>query len=193
MVNSASMTVGVLALQGDFAEHIAVLRSLRVTAKEIRTAEALRTIDALIIPGGESTVMSQFLYQFGMADVIIERAKNGMPVYGTCAGAIIVAKQANGKNAPQTLGLIDIDVDRNAYGSQAQSFETQIDVKGIHKPVPVAFIRAPIIARVGPGVEILASHDGKPVLVRQGSVLAGTFHPEIRGETAIHELFLRGL
>ncbi len=185
------MTVGVLALQGDFAEHIAVLRSLSVTAKEIRTAEALQTIDALIIPGGESTVMSQFLYQFGMAEVIVERAQNGMPVYGTCAGAIIVAKKALGKNAPQTLGLIDIDVDRNAYGSQIQSFETPIEVKGVNRPVPVAFIRAPIISRVGLDVEVLASHEKKPILVRQGSVLAGTFHPEIRGETAIHELFLR--
>lgn len=185
------MTTGVLALQGDFAEHMNVLRSMNIDAREVRTIDELRSIDALIIPGGESTVICRFLHQCGMADVLIERVQKGMLVYGTCAGAIVLAKKALGKNPPRTLGLIDIDIERNAYGSQAQSFETELDIQGIDRQVPVAFIRAPMITRIGSEVEILASYDGKPVLVRQGNVLAGTFHPEVRRETAIHELFLR--
>lgn len=184
------MTVGVLALQGDFAEHLAVLKHLRVQALEVRTENDLKQVDRLIIPGGESTVMSRLLWLDGLADAIIRRVKKGMPVYGTCAGAILLATRATGDRAPKTLGLMDIVVDRNAYGSQIDSFETSLKISGLPKLLPAAFIRAPMIARVGKDVEILSSHEGKPVLVRQGKLLAGTFHPEVRGESAVHRMFL---
>lgn len=196
--------VGVLAFQGDFAEHIEVLRSLDVEAIEVRTLEELDRVNRLIIPGGESTVMAQFLEETGVGKEIVRRAtlkpardasrrptkNSSLFVYGTCAGAILLAKKAIGKNAPQTLGLIDMEIDRNAYGTQIDSFETKLTVEGIPSLIPVAFIRAPIIRAVGKHVEVLASFENNPVLVRQGRILAGTFHPEVRGETRIHRLFL---
>lgn len=187
------MTIGVLAFHGDFAEHLDVLNDLGVTAIEVRSLKDLEQADKLIIPGGESTVMAKFLKTSGIdADIIrrVSDAKYPLSVYGTCAGAILLAKRVTGKLAPKTLGLIDIDVERNAYGSQVDSFEATLMIKGISEPVMTSFIRAPVITRVGKDVEILAEHDGKPVLVRQGNVLAGTFHPEVRGQTAIHEMFL---
>ncbi len=186
-----AMTVGVLALQGDFAEHLAVLTSLNVHVREVRSSEDLTMVDALVIPGGESTVMSRFLHLFAMDAPIKARAAKGMPIFGTCAGAILLGKEALGKHAPKTLGLLDMDVDRNAYGSQVDSFDATLNITGIQTPVTGAFIRAPILARVGKGIEILATHDGKPVCVRQGAILAATFHPEVRGQAALHKLFLR--
>jgi 5'-phosphate synthase pdxT subunit len=122
---------------------------------------------------------------------VLRPGKNDrLSVYGTCAGAILLGKRATGKNAPSPLGLIDIDVQRNAYGEQLDSFQADLKVTGIPRPLEVSFIRAPKITRVGRRVQVLASHDGVPVLVRQGNVLAGTFHPEVRGETKIHELFV---
>jgi 5'-phosphate synthase pdxT subunit len=214
------MIVGVLAFQGDFAEHIAVLHSLSVPAIEVRSLADLSKVSALIIPGGESTVIAKFLEESGVGKEISRRVGNkggkvgmvgklgsaeknngsgilpvcsshSLIVYGTCAGAIILARKVTGKNAPRSLGLIDITIDRNAYGTQVDSFEAELKISGIKKPVPVAFIRAPKITRVGKGVEVLALHDGDPVLVRQGRVLVSTFHPEVRGDTRIHELFLR--
>ncbi len=193
-----SSLVGVLAFQGDFAEHMQVLHSLNAEAIEVRNLEDLAKVDRLIIPGGESTVMAKFLESTGMRQQIIARveaepnAKSQKPlaVYGTCAGAILLAKEVTGKNSPQPLGLMDITVDRNAYGTQLQSFEADIVVKNINTPIHCSFIRSPKITRVGPDVEILASHEGVPVLVRQGRLLAATFHPEVRGNTVIHEMFL---
>ncbi|NOS67565.1 MAG: pyridoxal 5'-phosphate synthase glutaminase subunit PdxT [Candidatus Peribacteraceae bacterium] len=185
------MKIGVLSFHGDFAEHISVLTALKVQSMEVRTLEDLEQVDRLIIPGGESTVIAKFLQMTGMDRVIRKRvAKGKLAVYGTCAGAILVAAKAKGKNAPSSLGLINIVVERNAYGSQMQSFEAALKVKGIAESVNGSFIRAPIITKAGRGVEVLSMHDGKPVLVRQGRVLAGTFHPETRGEIAIHKLFL---
>ncbi len=186
------MTVGVLALQGDFAEHREVLRSLGVQCREVRTLEDLSRVDKLIIPGGESTVMGRFLKLWKL-DVEIKRrvGERSLPIYGTCAGAIVLAKKATGKNAPPTLGLMDIEIERNAYGTQTESFERTLNIKGLKKTIAASFIRAPIIAKIGKEVEILASVGMQPVLVRQGNLLAGTFHPEVRGQTAIHELFLR--
>lgn len=192
MSHHSPLTVGVLALQGDFAEHIGIFHALGIPCREVRTLEDLSHADRLIIPGGESTVMARFLAMFGLDAAIKRRAGEGtLPIYGTCAGTIILSKKAKGKNAPQTLGLMDIDVERNAYGSQADSFERSLKVKGLKKLVEVSFIRAPAIQRIGNDVEILATDQGKPVLVRQGNMLAGTFHPEVRGQTAIHELFLK--
>jgi 5'-phosphate synthase pdxT subunit len=193
---SYQVRIGVLAFQGDFAEHIDVLQKLGVDAVEVRSLEELSHINALILPGGESTVIARFLRETGVGEEITKRVngskgKKPLTVFGTCAGAIVLAKEATGKNAPETLGLIDITVDRNAYGTQVDSFETSLSIKGIPKPVPVVFIRAPKITRVGKEVEVLAKQAGIPVLVRQGNVLVATFHSEVRSSKAVHALFLK--
>lgn len=186
------MTVGILALQGDFAEHVQILKKLKVRTLEVRTPEDLSHVQKLIIPGGESTTMAKLLDSTGLRAAIIQRVKKGnLAVYGTCAGAILMARKVSGKNAPPTLGLLNIKIDRNAYGSQMQSFEASLNIKGFKKPLPAAFIRAPRITKTGWRVEVLASHEGSPVLVLKGNILAGTFHPEVRGGTDIHRLFLR--
>ncbi len=186
------MQVGVLAFHGDFAEHMAILRSLGVACCEVRSAKDLSSCTHLIIPGGESTVMAKFLWESGVAELIQERVQLGLlAVYGTCAGAILVAEDVTGKNAPQSLGLIDIAVDRNAYGSQVDSFEASLNITGTDQLVAVSFIRAPKITRVGKGVEVLSSYKGDPVLVQSRKVLAGTFHPEVRSTKEVHKLFLK--
>jgi 5'-phosphate synthase pdxT subunit len=185
------MSIGVLALQGDFAEHRKVLRGMGTESREVRSAKDLETVTHLIIPGGESTVMSRFLKLFEIDKAIKSRVADGtLAVYGTCAGCILVATDVTGKNPPETLGFLDMTVERNAYGPQADSFERTLHVTGIPMPVHVSFIRAPVIERVGKGIDILATDEGKPVLVRKGKVLAGTFHPELRGQTGVHEYFL---
>lgn len=197
------MTIGVLAFQGDFAEHILILHRLRVPSVEVRTLDDLSKVNALIIPGGESTVIAKFLQESGVGKEIIRRVRQGAPlpvapqslgeglgrglfVFGTCAGAIVLARKVKGKEKIRTLGLIDITVERNAYGTQIESFETILNIKNIKEPLLVSFIRAPKIVRIGKGVEVLAEDHGLPVLVRQGNVIAATFHPEVRGETALH-------
>lgn len=188
-------SVGVLAFQGDVAEHCCVLESLGIRPREVRSVRDLSTIDRLIIPGGESTVISRFLWESGIADEIRLRvapsARHPLAVLGTCAGAIVLAKKVTGLLPPRSLGVMDITIDRNAYGTQMQSFETAIAIIGIRSAVRVAFIRAPRILHAGRGVRTLATHGGHPVLVRQGRLLAATFHPEVCAETALHELFLR--
>ncbi len=185
------MTVGVLALQGDFAEHISILRSMRIRIVEVRTPLDLEAVDRLIIPGGESTVISGLLQSSGLWQKICTRVrKKTLPIFGTCAGLILLAKHVTGKNAPQTLQLLDVTVDRNAYGSQIQSFDRKIRLKGASKSLDVAFIRAPKITEIGKGVEVLATSGGNPVLVRQGQLLGATFHSEVTGTPEIHKLFL---
>ncbi len=185
------MFVGVVAFHGDFAEHIALLRSMKQRVIEVRSVKELAEVDHLIIPGGESTVISRFLESTGVGKEIQRRVKDeSLAVYGTCAGAILLAHKVTGKHAPKTLRLMDITVERNAYGTQMQSFSAELRITGVRENVPVAFIRAPIITNVGKGIEMLAKHDGNPVLVRCGRVLAGTFHPEVRDQTVIHKLFL---
>lgn len=189
------MIVGVLAFQGDFAEHLDVLETMGVPAIEVRTLPDLVKVDRLIIPGGESTVMAKFLDLSGIGKEIQKRSRPESPhplaVFGTCAGAIIIARKSTGKNAPRALNLIDIDVDRNAYGSQANSFEAEIKVPGLKNSVPAAFIRAPKITRIGKKVEVLSKLGSDPVLVRQGRVMAATFHAEVRAEKMLHEIFLK--
>ncbi|MBP9773762.1 MAG: pyridoxal 5'-phosphate synthase glutaminase subunit PdxT [Candidatus Peribacteraceae bacterium] len=187
------MIIGVLAFQGDFAEHIDVLKLLKIDCMEVRNVQDLGLVQGLIIPGGESTVMAKFLASTGVGKEIKRRVRSKnhpLVVYGTCAGAILLAKIATGKNAPETLGLLDITIERNAYGAQIDSFETTLLIQGIKLPITVSFIRAPKIVRVGKGIEILAMHEKSPVLVRKGNVMAGTFHPEVRSQTALHELFV---
>lgn len=185
------MTVGVLALQGDFAEHLAVFQALNVDAREVRNPQDLAACSHLVIPGGESTVMGKLLRTAGLREPMIKSAISGdLAIFGTCAGAILLAKEIHGKNSPEGLGLMDIAVDRNAYGTQHQSFHVDIEVSGIGI-VPVAFIRAPKITRVGNDASVLASHEGMPVLLKQGRLLACACHSEVRGETSIHEYFLK--
>ncbi len=185
------MTVGVLALQGDFVEHLSILESMGIQTLEVRTPEDLSKVHRLIIPGGESTAISLLLESSGLKRAIVERVKAGtLPILGTCAGVILLAKHVTGKNAPSTLRLMDITVDRNAYGSQLQSFDEKIRIKGSSKPLNVSFIRAPRITATGKHVQVLATYGSSAVFVRQGSLFAATFHAEVKGISAVHALFL---
>lgn len=183
------MKVGVLGLQGDFREHLCVLERLGVEGVDVRTTEDLEGVKALIIPGGESTTLAHLMAQSGLDTAIQERARQGMPIYGTCAGMILLAKEIT-EGYPQSLGLMDICVERNAYGRQLDSFEADIEVKGLGA-FHAVFIRAPKVVRCGPQVEVLAEHEGTAVLVRQGRLLAGSFHPELTDDVRLHELFLK--
>lgn len=185
------MRIGVLAIQGDFAEHIETLRRLGVEAVKVRLPKELEAIDGLIIPGGESTTLGIVGTRYGMFDAIRERIEAGMPTFGTCAGTIVLAKTILESDQPR-IGILDIVINRNAYGRQKDSFEANIIVpKFGEPPVRAVFIRAPVIESVGRGVDVLAELDGKPVFVQQGSLLATTFHPELTDETRVHEYFLR--
>jgi pyridoxal 5'-phosphate synthase pdxT subunit len=178
---------GVLALQGDFREHAAMFAEAGATPVLVRTPEELATVDCLAIPGGESTTISKLARRFELVEPIRERAANGMPVFGTCAGMIVMATEVEG--GEPLLGVMDIGVTRNAYGRQVDSFETDVDVAGVG-PVRAVFIRAPQVVRIGPDVEVLAEHAGVPVLVRQGKLLAAAFHPEIAGDPRLHRAVL---
>lgn len=182
--------IGVLALQGDFAEHLRVLKSINAPAMEVRNKEDLAGCSALIIPGGESTTIALLLQKTGLGPEIKKRIAKGMPFYGTCAGAIIAAKKVLGEKRFKPLNLIDIDVKRNDYGRQVDSFETELEVKGIGK-VNGVFIRAPVISRAGKGVEVLSSLGGKPVFVNWKNVLCGTFHPETENNSFAHEMLVQ--
>ena len=176
--------VGVLALQGDFAAHARVLTGLGAEPREVRTPAGLEGLDALIIPGGESTTMTLGIEREGLAEPLRELAAAGTPILGTCAGMIMLDRDH--------LGIADWRCERNAFGRQIRSFEADLRIPGIDgPPVRAVFIRAPWIAEHGDAVEILASVDGHPVAARQGNVLAISFHPEIAGETRLHEAFLR--
>lgn len=186
--------VGVLALQGAFAAHAAILESLGATTIEVRTVEQLAAVDALVIPGGESTTMSMLLERSGMLEPLRERLAGGLPVFGTCAGLILlVAEIRDGRADQHALGLIDLTVARNGYGRQIDSFEADLDVLGLDSPFHAVFIRAPRVERAGPEVEVLAEVDGDPVLCRQGTVLVAGFHPELSGDDRIHRRWLDGL
>lgn len=184
------LRVGVLALQGDYAAHIAALREAGAEAFEIRSAADLELADSVVIPGGESTVMGSLLLRFGFMDAFRRRILAGMPVFGTCAGLILLSKDIENRKQPG-LGLLDVTVRRNAYGTQIDSFRAQVitTIPGVPELEGV-FIRAPKITKIGPGVEVLAMHEGSPVLVREGSMLGATFHPELIPGALIHKWFL---
>ena len=173
------MTIGVLAVQGNFREHATMLRRLGATVVEVRKPEELAGLDGLVIPGGESTAIMRLIRLYGLEDAIRRFSE---PVFGTCAGLILLDREH--------LGLVDLAVDRNAYGRQVASFETDVDLAGDDRPLRGVFIRAPRIRATGPQVEVLAELDGEPVLVRQGRFLAATFHPELTDDTRVHERFL---
>ncbi|MEV8536095.1 pyridoxal 5'-phosphate synthase glutaminase subunit PdxT [Streptomyces sp. NPDC051211] len=184
--------IGVLALQGDVREHLIALAAADAVARPVRRPEELAEVDALVIPGGESTTMSKLAILFGMLEPLRERVRAGMPVYGTCAGMIMLAdKLLDGREDQETLGGIDMIVRRNAFGRQNESFEAQIDFAGIEGgPVEGVFIRAPWVESVGAAAEVLATYDGHTVAVRQGNVLATSFHPELTGDDRVHAYFV---
>jgi 5'-phosphate synthase pdxT subunit len=183
---------GVLALQGAFREHREVLDALGVEAVEVRTPEDLGALDALILPGGESTTMSLLLDTSGLHEPIADRLADGMPALGTCAGMILLAREVvDGRPDQRSFGAIDVSARRNAYGRQRDSFEAALDVDGLAGGAfPGVFIRAPRLESVGRGVEVRASYEGYPVLVREGPVWVASFHPELSGDLRVHELFL---
>jgi 5'-phosphate synthase pdxT subunit len=187
------MKVGVLALQGAFREHIRMLKSLGVYAVEIRLPDEIDEVDGLIIPGGESTTMRKLMADFRFIDTLKEFAAAGKPVFGTCAGLIVIADRVNGKKQ-DLLNLIDIDVERNAYGRQVDSREADIPCQSLgEEPFHAVFIRAPQILGTGPGVEELARYQDKIVFARQKNILVATFHPELTGDARIHKFFLQML
>ena len=183
------MTIGVLAIQGDFAAHDRALRRIGADTIEVRRANDLDVSDGLIIPGGESTTMLKFIEDEDLAEPIAEFARAGKPVFGTCAGAILLAREVYNPAQP-SLGLIDIAVERNAYGRQVDSFIVDAETSIDGGPLEAVFIRAPKIVRVGPNVEVLARAKGEPVLAREGGILVATFHPELTEDGRTHSLFV---
>jgi pyridoxal 5'-phosphate synthase pdxT subunit len=181
--------IGILAIQGDFAAHAAMLHSLGAETTEVRTIADLQQCHALILPGGESTTQLQFLQEEGLGEEIKKFSAKRRPVFGTCAGAILLAARVNNP-AQDSLGLLDMTILRNGYGRQLASDVSFCNSKLKSEPMEMVFIRAPIIERVGPGVEILAEYGGKPVLVQKGNLLAATFHPELSADTTVHRHFL---
>ena len=184
-------TIGVLALQGDFLEHQQILTHLGASVKEVRLPEDLEHIDGIIFPGGESTTMANLLDVFSLRKPLIEKIKKGLPVWGTCAGMILLAKQLV-QDRPQPLGLMDIVVDRNAFGRQIDSFTASLEIKQLgEKPLHATFIRAPLIKTIGDNVAILATlSDGTIVAAQEENMLATAFHPELTHDTRLHEYFL---
>ena len=184
------MRVGVLALQGDFREHIAALNAIGVEAIAVKTAEEINSVDALVLPGGESTTIAKLARIFEVFDLIKQKIKDGLPVYGSCAGLILLSnKILDGIEGQETFGGLDVIARRNAFGRQVDSFEGEIDFAGVGKLNGV-FIRAPWVEEVGTEVEVLASSHGHPVAVRQGKILATSFHPELTDNHAVHRYFV---
>lgn len=189
--------IGVLALQGAFREHARALTSLGAEVRELRQLPHIEGIDGLVIPGGESTTIGKLLTDLGMMEPLRRRILDGMPVYGSCAGLILLCKEIEDSDQPR-LGVLDATVRRNAFGRQVDSFETSLPVKGLNEPVQGVFIRAPLITRVGAGVDVLARVDMAPhggtgeeiVAVRQDRILATSFHPELTPDTRLHRYFL---
>lgn len=184
--------VGVLALQGASARHAAMFSRLGAEPVAVRSPADLAGVDALVLPGGESTTMSMLLESSGLFDPVAERLAEGMPALGTCAGLILLGREVlDGRPDQRSFGVLDVAVRRNAFGRQVDSFEADLAVEGVEgPPVHAVFIRAPVVERVGDEVDVLAAVDGRPVLCRQGQVLAAAFHPELGDDPRLHELFL---
>jgi 5'-phosphate synthase pdxT subunit len=194
---SAVVRVGVLALQGDVREHEEVLAAIGADVVEVRRPDDLDKVDALVLPGGESTTLQLLLDSSGLADPLAARLAEGMPALGTCAGMILLGGEVlDGRPGQRGLGAIDVSVRRNAFGRQVASFEADLQVKGIDKPMHAVFIRAPIVEEVGKGVEVLATVSvgglARPVVCRQGGVIVASFHPELTGDGRLHALMLEG-
>lgn len=184
------MAIGVLAIQGSFAAHVRALRRIGVDAIEVRRANDLDAADGLVLPGGESTTMLKFIEEEHLAESITNFARQGKPIFGTCAGAILLAREVYNP-AQASLGLIDLAVERNGYGRQVNSFIAEVETAIEGGPLEAVFIRAPRIRGAGPNVEVLASLNDEPVLVREGNILAATFHPELTEDCRVHGLLIR--
>lgn len=186
------MVIGVLALQGDFREHVNMVRSLGVRARLVRFPEEVGLVDGLIIPGGESTTMGKLMVKYGVDRAIVDRFDAGrLAIYGTCAGMIVLAQDIEGSQDQPHLGLLDVTVQRNAFGRQKESSEEDLEIEGLDTPLHALFIRAPVIIRTGPSVRVLARVTQGPVYVQQGRLLASSFHPELGSDTRVHQHFLR--
>ncbi len=184
------MVIGVSGIQGDFREHKWMIEKLGHESYVVRTPDDLDKVDGLIIPGGESTTMIRIMKRIGLFEKLKEKILNGLPVYGTCAGLIVLAKEI--ENYPQeSLGVIDIKVMRNAYGRQVESFDEMVEIKGFDKPFKAIFIRAPRVDAWGPEVEILSTLDNHPIMLRQKNVLVTSFHPELTDDARVHEYFIK--
>lgn len=183
------MNIGVLALQGAVAEHIRSIELAGGTGVAVKRTEQLAEIDGLIIPGGESTTIGKLMRKYDFIDAIREFSSQGKPVFGTCAGLIVLADKLEGDEEPH-LRLMDMTVARNAFGRQRESFETDLDVKGIDTPLRAVFIRAPLIKEVGPEVDVLSTYKGEIVTARQGNLLASSYHPELTDDFRLHGYFL---
>ncbi len=191
---SKGPAVGVLALQGDVVDHCRALEAVGAQARTVRRPEELVGLDGIVLPGGESTTIDKLSRRFGLREPLVEALAGGLAAYGSCAGMIMLADElVDGLGDQQTFGGLDVTVRRNAFGRQIDSFETDLDVVGIDGTVHAVFIRAPWVERVGPGVEVLARAHGHPVAVRQGRLLATSFHPEATDDTRVHALFVAGL
>lgn len=194
------MKAGVIAVQGAVAEHLKMLRTtmeklgMQGQAVPVRSRRELEAVDYLIIPGGESTTISRLLKRFNLSERIVELGNGGLPIMGTCAGCILLAKEGDeevAKTGTELLHLMDLSVERNAFGRQRESFEVPIEVKGLKDKFPAVFIRAPAISRTWGKCERLAEYEGRTVMAKQGNILALTFHPELSGDSGIHEMFLQ--
>lgn len=183
--------IGVFALQGDVREHLQTLTALGADAFPVRRPAELARCDGLVLPGGESTTMSKLARTFELLEPLRERISGGMPTFGTCAGMILLADRIEGGTADQeTIGGLDVTVRRNAFGRQVDSFEADLPFEGLDAPVHAVFIRAPWVEATGPSVEVLARAQGHPVAVRQGHLMATSFHPEVEGDHRVHRLFV---
>lgn len=199
MSGSAAPVIGVLAVQGDVREHLAVLERCGARAVTVRRPAELERVEGLVVPGGESTVMDRLVRAFGLRTPLVNAIASGLPVYGSCAGMIMLADRVlDGRDDQQTLGGLDVTVRRNAFGRQVDSFETDLPMRGVaeeDRPVHAVFIRAPWVEETGPGVEVLArvrggAADGRAVAVRQGRLMATSFHPEVTGDERVHAAFV---
>ena len=182
------LKIGVLALQGDFKEHIEMLKRCNIDAVSVRLPDELENVDGLIIPGGESTTIGNLMQRHGLDKEIIRKYKEGMAIYGTCAGAILLSKDIIGSEQPR-LNLLDVSVKRNDYGRQIDSFETELSIEKIGKFKGI-FIRAPVIEKIHNGVKVLSKFNNKPVLIQKNNILASTFHPELTNDKRVHEYFV---
>lgn len=184
------MAVGVLSIQGDFEKHLEAFSRLGHPTVEVRTSEDLSKVDRLVIPGGESTTVGLLLHRFGLGTEIIDRAEAGMPIWGTCMGMIMLATEIENRPTQYSLGLLDVTIRRNAFGAQVFSFEDKVEMQPFEEPITGVFIRAPIVVRTGPKVEILAKYEEKIVAVRQGNLIGTSFHPELTHDDRVHSWFM---